>query len=453
MNRRPCASHAPPPCAWLERCLLAALEAAPEETAAVREHLERCGTCREARADADRILGALRSLPRPDAPDLAPAVLARLPRHSASCFPHALRLRISRAAGLLLAAGALALALLRPRRPEAPDALDEAVNLAATRPPAAAQSVSDGARRNALDWLASTQLPDGSWDVHALGGRPEHAPALAALALLALQNGGAPGREEVLRRGAGALLARQRPSGAFGPDGSFLMYNHGMATVALLQLHPVCGTPAWRPALDAAIAFIRDAQQPAGGWGYRPGADGGPANASVSAWQLDALGRARQQGWDDRDGHLRRGLFWLSTLADGQGLVGYHQAGDLPSSRITTTALGFYCLARAGEGLAGTRPVMHAMARSLKRLVETQPWASDPNPYRDYFVARAVQAWSVGAPDPAPPDLAPMRHSLKADRIASGPSRGIWEPRDAYARVGGWIYSTSLSALALHPGR
>lgn len=450
MNRRT-AFPSEPPCPWLERSLLCAVGAEPAEFAAVQAHLRDCAACRQAHAGACKTVAALCALPRLEAPDLTQAVLARLPKRQAGLGRFLCRAVLTRAAALLLVAGALALALARIQRTDSRDAT-RATPRIALHAPTAPSSATDDARRDAVAWLAATQDPDGSWDVRTLGGRPEHAPALTALALMALHDTAEPRHAAVLRRGAAALLARQRDTGGFGAEGPFMLYNHGMATVALLQLLPTFGTPAWRPALDAAIAFIHDAQQPTGGWGYKPGPSGGPANASVSAWQLDALGRARQQGWDDREGHLRRGLFWLSTLADNQGIVGYQQAGDLPSSRLTNTALGVYCLTRAGEGLQGTLPAARAMARALKQLVETQAWPRDPNPYRDYFVARAVQAWSATAqPNSAPPDLAPMRQTLEASRIASGPARGAWEPRDAYARVGGRLYATSLGALALRP--
>lgn len=437
-------------CEWQKRCLLSSVAADPQESAAVQKHMLQCGDCLAIHSEVTEIVAALRSLPQQEMPDIVPAVMARIAGRRRLYLPELNLSRLARAAGILLVAGAAALAIFHSFRHQITgpcltfterDKTEEETSLSASN-----------ARSEALAWLADTQRQDGTWDVLALGGRPAHAPALTALALMALQDADDDSFRETIMRGAEALRQMQSPSGLFGTEDPFMMYNHGMATVALLRIFSGHPQQSLKPALDAAIDFIRTAQQPAGGWGYRPAALAGSAeaNASVSAWQLDALGMARQLGWSDDRGHLRRGLFWLASLADSQGLVGYHQPGDLPSARLTTTALGLYCLTRAGEGLQGVLPVARSIAAAFKPLVMSQTWENDPNPYRDYFVAMAAERWDSTVLSPAEsPDLSAMRNTLAKTRIIADSSHGLWLPGDAYAKVGGELYSTSLSSMAL----
>ncbi len=310
------------------------------------------------------------------------------------------------------------------------------------------------AKRLAQAWLTSHQDDEGRWDVAGLGGRAEHATALNALALMALMADLPPGSHATVRPGALALLAAQQPDGRLGSPGAFAMYEHGIATVALLRALERGAIAERESDVRRAVRFIRSAQTPAGGWGYEPhdraAATGAQPNASVSAWQIEALGIARHLGWGDPEGHLRRGLFWITQLADAQGTVGYQAPSDYPSARLSTTAAGLFSLASAGRGLDGLEGVTSRMAQGLAGLLDQPGVASDANPYRDFFVLRAIAALP-------PPTcsietrriLADVVQRVRQTQVQQGEHRGSWDPRDRYARLGGRLYSTSLSAMAL----
>lgn len=442
-RRRSHPSRVTTACRWREQAESAALDPSSTESAAFLAHTSDCAECRTALGGAHRTLAALRALPPVEGRDITAAVIASLPAHRVdSPLRRLLHQPLLRAAAVALAAG-VGLSLLLRSAWQSPD------TAAVPLPPVADAATPADARREAAEWLAAAQQPDGTWDVSALGGRDEHAPALAALALMALQDQANSLYEPALRKGATALLAMQRATGCFGKEGSFQMYNHGIATVALLRLQASGVLESPHEPLERAVAFIRSAQQPEGGWGYQPGSSDDVANASVTAWQLQALGLARQAGAGDPQGHLRRGLFWLSRLADARGVVGYQRHGDQPSSKVTTTAMGVVCLLQAGNGITGAEATAKKMARSLTRLLADTTTPRSSNPYRDFFAARASDACATGTGKGNTPDLTALRKHLVETRVASGATRGTWDPSDSYAQVGGRLYTTSLSAMAL----
>ena len=375
--------------------------------------------CHRVQSSAIDILSILQNLPHVECRDMAHDILATLRRRAA--WRQGLRVAAI-AATLLALAGA---GLLLPTAKEATQGGSDIAQ----------------ARSEAVEWLASQQRPDGTWDVVSLGGRQEHAPALMGLALMTIaeQQGADYGR--TLQKGIRALLETQQDSGCFGGDDEFMLYNHGIATVALLRLCAQEQAPRdVRPALEKAVEFIRTSQLAEGGWGYRP--DAPSANVSVSAWQLEALGIARHLGWEDSHGNLRRGLFWLTQLVDGEGTMRYQQEGGGMASQLTTTAQGIHCLLSAGAGYQGVQEPVAKMAQRLHELLQEPGCAETDNPYRDYFIAQAMDALRQ---IPA----ATMRQRLLRTNVHEGDLRGSWDAEDMYSQVGGRLCSTSFSAMAL----
>jgi len=435
-------------CHWQAEAATAATDAAHgrQPDAAYMRHLDKCDSCAALLRDRREMVDALLALPQAETVDLVSQVMSQIDQQRPA-FNWRRGLTWTAAAAAMLV---LTFSLLRPQ-PQAPLPAPAGASVASLEDqPEEAPPSFAAAHAEAVAWLVAQQQADGRWDVAALGGRRQHEPALTALALLAIRGEhDKPVCEQALERGIAALVAMQNPDGSFGGDGDFRMYNHGMATTALLRLWD-CGAASHHDALDSAVAFTRRAQQLGGGWGYQPGDGHGQPNASVSAWQLEALGLARQHGWGDPQGHLRRGLWWLSRLADSRGVVGYHQPGDMPSTQVTTTALGVYSMLEAGQGIDGVRDLAVKMARRLTKLVETPDLVAADNPYRDYFASRASEACaSANFTKTARPDVTGLRGQLVARRISDGETRGTWNPGDAYAEVGGRLYTTSLAAMAL----
>ena len=284
-------------------------------------------------------------------------------------------------------------------------------------------------------WLIKTQSQDGSWDPAIAGGEQVYRPALTALATLALETGAAKNRQTV-DRAVVSLLAMQQPDGAFGAPNSARAYNHGIVTCALLSI--AAKRPAAMPEepLRKALAFIRAQQNSSGGWGYGPDA---PANTAITVWQLEALAQARNRGWGDPDGCLRRGLRWLRSQNDGKGHFAY-SSDSHGSSSATLDAMGAYALLTAGQAHDELTAVAKA---ALKQLNSSNLQNEESvNIYRDYFAVRALESGGLA-------QAADKLRQQLSDRILSIGNFESWQKRDTWNAVGGRLYTTSFAMLTM----
>jgi anti-sigma factor RsiW len=435
-------------CVWAEEIpalLLGELDAA--RAAEVERHIAGCAACAAQREQFSRVLFRLRTPATvPPVRDLVPDVLARLPNTEAAWRQRSFWFR---AAALLLVTVGVGSALLWNQHRFSSFDLASSVPSSASNQDTATISSVPGDRTtaiaSALAWLERTQEADGHWDTARWGAQRMYAVGLTSLALLALSADGAAAsvpQRSAMARGVDWLIAQQDNRGQFGPDGSAAMYNHSMATLALLEGVAVGTNAAHRAACQRALACITSAQRPSGGWGYSRGpADN--VNTSITVWQLQALLRAEALGFVEVRPHIVRGLAWLGERIGAEGRVGYRRADDFPNGAETLTAAGALCLLRSAEG-ARDRRVARMLA--LIRGAAAQP--ATPDYYRCYFVSAALAA-ADGNADPA---LEKMRGAVLARQTREGAEAGSWTPGDRWGRAGGRIYATAMAVLALQSG-
>jgi hypothetical protein len=112
--------------------------------------------------------------------------------------------------------------------------------------------------------------------------------------------------DAVVAAAAQAFRATQAADGRLGGPAGQSSFNHGIATVALLKLYESGRFPELFTVVDGAVNYIRTTQKSTGGWG-------GGEGVSADIWMVDALARANVLGWQDKGGHLRRGIRRLET--------------------------------------------------------------------------------------------------------------------------------------------
>jgi hypothetical protein len=299
----------------------------------------------------------------------------------------------------------------------------------------------------ALAWLERTQEPAGGWNPVKWGGKPEFEVSLTGMSLLALMELRGQGQSEsarsAARRAAGFLLTRQNADGSIGPGGEAALYNHGIATVALLRSYLADPQQRVKAALDSALQFICRAQSASGGWGYTAGTDREP-NTSLSVWQIQALMLGERAGWTFPAHNLQRGLRWLDGMASSDGTFGYHAAGDSASRSDGLTAMAASCLFPARAGRAPDDGSDGPLRRAVARIGAGSGAVSDF--YSGYFVASAL---ATGADPAYDRFLARMQRSLLDRRTRDATLRGTWDPADRWGGAGGRVYATAMAALSL----
>ena len=148
-----------------------------------------------------------------------------------------------------------------------------------------------------LERLASRQQRDGSFGQTGAGlGATSGITALAGLAFM--QAGNLPGRGkygENVQRCVDYILNCAQESGLLASEASHgVMYSHGFATLFLAEVYGMTGDENVKEKLQKAVRLIQKSQNPQGGWRYQPVPY--DADISVTICQVMALRAARDAG-------------------------------------------------------------------------------------------------------------------------------------------------------------
>ncbi len=405
-------------------------------------HIERCGRCSEVARGIGGVLRSLRDAEaEPDTRDISILVMARIAKEAdrPSKFESAAGfswLRMFKyAAELLVVAGAAILMLHWGTRSEyVADFEDQSLVRAA---------LSDG-----VDWLVSTQKGDGGWDVAELGGEPRYSPALNGLALLALSRSQVrtDAVAQAMRRSVDHLLSQQSQEGVFGSIFDRSLYNHGIATLALLSVYRQTADASLHEPLSRALAYMRDRQSFVGGWGYE-GLPISDANNSVTAWQVQSLVMAEELELSDAREDLVNALEWMAGTVDKAGIFSYGSTEqDMRPDSTNLTMMGAYCLLAARRvNLPVDHGLMERIVASVSDLAQSRP----DDYYAAFFYAAAL---GTVARAEFEENLHALKSSLLAKQQLDETDRRAWIADDRWSRAGGTLYSTSMSLMALGKG-
>jgi len=301
------------------------------------------------------------------------------------------------------------------------------------------------AGHEAARWLCAVQQPDGGWYRPGDGDR-EYREALTGLALLAaMELDGDEALQSAAARAADWLAGRVDREGRIGGEAQFpgQPYNQGIGTLALLRWcarHP--GDSLREVSFRAARRIVSD-QTALGGWGYADGSE--EPNVSVTVWQLQALHAAL--ALDEDEGLTRalaRGLRWLRSTRNAEGEYGYRRVDDVPPGSDALTAMSLYCEITLDAGSMNRSDTRLSLERLKERLASSE---REPSYYAAYFALRSLRR--VGAPDVSTV-LERMETRLLVRQEKEGDERGSWPANDAYARVGGRVYATTMATLAVY---
>ena len=329
-----------------------------------------------------------------------------------------------------------------------------------------------------LDWLARHQNAEGNWnharyirhcrDQHAkcesgLFNFPSvHAvpldPGLTGLALLAFAGSNhthmrdGPYRENVAKA-VEWLLGHQTDSGRIGdypPQANYyMMYNHGIATLALAELYVMTGDQRLRQPVKKAVAFIARAQQRSGAWDYTD-AQTGRYDTSVTGWQVMALKAANNSGIQAPPRTLFLLADFLDRVTQRSGEVYYSNQNPAPGAR----GEGMVAVGLLSQQFLGF-PNDRRTARRQTEIILGNPPQWGRMTLRDrghsiyYWYHATLAMFQVG--DDAWAQWNPqMKEALLSQQRQGGCADGSWDvPNNQWARTGGRVYVTALNILCL----
>lgn len=330
-----------------------------------------------------------------------------------------------------------------------------------------AGTAADEALARALDWLERHQRSDGLWggehpSVHCsqpadcLGHEvTEGHVGLSALAVLALLHGANfPGRaepERALRIGVRVLTDRQAPDGCLAPRWGGFLYDHGFATLALLEASARDEFRAARSSAEQAVCLIVRAQQEDGGWDYQDRASG-RSDACVSAVQVMALRAALDSGMRISTAVLDAARRYFEGLCRPDGTAEYARVGP-DAGRCTAGSTASAYLARRMLGTAPDDPWMAAARARMKTWRPAWEAIADGEAAREitlYYWFVAAQGMIHGGPADWQPWNQYLQGELLAHQRTRGCMSGSWAGPDAWlAGRFGPPLATALGALTL----
>lgn len=310
-----------------------------------------------------------------------------------------------------------------------------------------------------LQWLQRNQEADGSWSVERHGGGRETYTlgenrrgagmnadtGMTGLAILAFAGAGHDHTQGPYRDTIGNAIAylieNQRTNGDLSGEASLFaaMYCHGMAGLALTELLAFTGDERLRGAVEQAVQFTIQSQDPnTGSWRYAAG--DGQGDMSQFGWQVMLLTTAELSGIKTPETTKFRMLRFIDQMSSGHdGGLARYQRGHRPSR--TMTAESMVC-----RQLLGIDVPVSAEREGFDYVAQDRPGQGKANLYYWYYASLAqlqyrAPGWKTWVSD--------METQLRQRQRTAGDQAGSWDSDTVWGGYGGRVYATALGALCL----
>ena len=391
-------------------------------------HIEQCETCHSFHDNHIGLINQLRTCSTTPAANVSSAVFEKLDRRNSTPFLHPWWLR---AAAVLIAAAGITLMLRQGQHTPA------------------TVSTADRQLQSSLEWLAANQQLDGSWSPSDWNGRESFKIGLTAAAMLGFVEAGLENQfQQQCGNTAGFLLKQQAADGSFGEENEVRMYNHALATYALLRYAGFPDDGPVRTALERALSFITENQDAFGGWGYVAKGRTTQPNSAITLWQLQVLHAARQAGWHDTRGSYNRGLLWLENVLDHDGRPGYRYTGDNEGATTALTAAAALCLFQSMSSMPDAPQLPDNTITLVENLLSTEGRIHDL--YESFWLAKNLPVIPENKRDE---NCSRMQQRLSPLYVEHGEYAGSWNPDSRWGNIGGRLYSTVFGILTLSESR
>lgn len=307
----------------------------------------------------------------------------------------------------------------------------------------------------ALNWIARHQNPDGSWSIEHNtkgckdgvcngGGSAKSDVGATALGLLPFLAAGQTHMNKGLyqatvTRGLQYLVRIQKQNGALSPASGHEMYEHGLATIALCEAYGMTQDTKIGYAAQAACDYLAAAQNPQGGWRYKPRS--GDTDTSVVGWCVMGLKSGVMAGLKVNPEILAKAKTDLERASSGykKGKFGY-----MPGRPATPpmTGAGLLCMQYLGTPRESAQ-----LGEGIEYLMANQPDEKKTNCYYWYYATQVLH--NVPGPEWETWNRK-MRRILVDTQERGGCKEGSWNPAgDPWGDNGGRLMTTALSCLTL----
>lgn len=277
-----------------------------------------------------------------------------------------------------------------------------------------------------LAWLAKNINPNGV--INSSGGDSAAIVGLAGLAFLAngsMPNDGPYGKEAqaILE----FMLKNCQESGLIAsPNYSQPMYGHGFATLYLAEVYGTTPREDVKNSLQKAIRLIVNCQQPnVGGWRYQPLPN--DSDISVTICQVMALRAARNAGIKVPNVTIDNAIRYVRNSQEPDG--GFRYVINSGGSAYPRSAAGVACLYYMRSGNDFSEEIKRGIGYLKARL----PGAGNPDAEGNFFYGNyyATQAMFMYGGDAWEAYWPAVRKSLLAKQGADGSWNG--EAGNVYA--------------------
>ena len=254
-----------------------------------------------------------------------------------------------------------------------------------------------------LEWLATNQGPQGTWD------SGDNGPGITGMCVMAfLASGDDPNfgnyAENVRRAVRSMIKTQDKSTGFFGGGGHGSMYHHGFAMLGMSEVYGVLDEDSlWdgekdetnrrtigeslELAVRATVTSQKNNQWNA--WRYSPEAT--DADTSVSGAVLMGLLAARNAGVKVPDESIDRALEYFRSMTTNRGEVGYSGIGGGNSANLKAIAALVYSIGKRKD-LKDYQAVLGQLTVNLEHEEYSYP------EYFRYYTAQALfqgdfEAW------------------------------------------------------------
>lgn len=290
-----------------------------------------------------------------------------------------------------------------------------------------------------LAWLVQVQKKEGNWQYDQ--GNTNDLAAATGMAVLAFTGAGQShkeGRYKQTMQAAVDWLVANVDMGQGPNRGRFRtitnMYSQGIATLALVEAYGLTHDPKLRPAAQAAIDFIQNAQGQNGSWGYNAKQNG---DTSIVGWQLQALHAAQlTQDLVVDPKVIERAIKFLDYAGTGQNKAVYGYGGPGGGPATALTAIGLLCRYYVNGWRSDTAGFAEGSKGLMRHAIAGRTGGQLRDLYYFYYATQVVRfyggeewkTWNEGKAGPDGKRTGGMPDWLLSLQVKTPTHRGSWNP-------------------------